>query len=357
MTDRRQTRLLFLLVGALAMAAGFWTGLAQLGVAVPAPTFTAAEFHGALMIAGFLGTVISLERAVAVGLNWAYAAPALSSLGALALLADLPLASGAAFLAAGLVLLAASLVVAARQLALFTVVLALGAACWAAGTFKWLAGDSMPAAAGWWLNFLILTIAAERLELSRILSLTRASLAGFALVVCLLLLGSARDELDGDWAPLYGAGLVGGALWLLIHDVARRTARLGGLPRFSAVSILTGHLWLGTAGLILLLAPFYAIAFPYDAAVHAITIGFVLSMIFGHAPIILPAVTGLKVQYSDFAFAPLLVLHLSAILRVGGGIGGGAELRAVSGVLTVAALAGYAATLVVTSRRARRRPA
>ena len=44
------------------------------------------------MIAAFFGTVISLERAVAVGFNWAYLAPLTAGLGGIALLAGLPVA-------------------------------------------------------------------------------------------------------------------------------------------------------------------------------------------------------------------------------------------------------------------------
>jgi hypothetical protein len=344
----RRLRFVPLAIGAVAMAAGLWTGLLRLGVPLSANMPIAAELHGAFMIAGFLGTVISLERAVAVGRGWAYAAPALSAVGALALLADMPRVSGLVFVSASVVLLAASLSIIFRQFALFSIVLTLGAACWVAGTILWLSGSPMPAVVGWWLNFLILTIAAERLELSRIMSLPPSSQIAFAAAISLLLLGSVRNELADDWAPLAGAGLLGCAAWLLLNDVARRTIRGHGATRFSAVALLTGHAWLALAGGILLFAP--AQAFSYDAAVHAIAIGFVLSMVFGHAPIILPAVTGLRVQYSDFAYVPLILLHASAILRVGSDLMEWLDMRPVSGVLTVVALIGYAGTLVSASR-------
>jgi hypothetical protein len=88
----------------------------------------------------------------------------------------------------------------------------------------------------------------------------------------------------------------------------------------------------------------------YDAAVHAIAIGFVLSMIFGHAPIILPAVTGLRLRLTGAAYVPLAILHASVALRLAGDMAGWAELRAASGLVTVVALAGYAGTLAITSR-------
>lgn len=344
----RRLRFVPVAVGVMALATGLWTGLTRLGLALPAPP-AAADLHAAFMICGFLGTVISLERAVAIGHGWAYGAPAFGSLGALALLAGYPLAAGSAFVAAGAILTLLSIRIAARQPALFTIVLVVAAACWMIGTIKWLAGDPLPAVAGWWLNFLILTIAAERLELSRLLRLPQSSLVTFAIVTALLLFGAVRDELAREWAPFTGIGLLGCAAWLLHRDVARRTIRLGGLPRFSAAAILAGHLWLAAAGGVLLLAHHIGMTFAYDAAVHAIAIGFVLSMIFGHAPIIFPAIADVRIAYSVYLFLPLALLHMSVVLRVAGDLFEGMDLRAASGVLTAAAMIGYAATLVLTS--------
>src|SRR5262245_21307337 len=119
-------------------------------------------------------------------------------------------------------------------------------------------------------------------------NLPRSSKAIFVVLVILLLLGSVRDELARAWTPFTAAGLLGSAVWLIRHDIARRIVPLSGQPRFSALSILGGHLWLGLAGALLIVTPPGATAFSYDAALHAITIGFALSMIFAHAPIILP---------------------------------------------------------------------
>ena len=74
-------------------------------------------------------------------------------------------------------------------------------------------------------------------------------------------------------------------------------------------------------------------------------------MIFGHAPIILPAVTGLRVRYSAAVYGPLALLHLSVLLRVTADLFERVELRAISGPVTIVALAGYAATLIIASLR------
>jgi len=344
----RWLRLVPLAIGAASLITGLWTGLARLGLALPGGVPALAAFHGALMISGFLGTLISLERAVALGRWWGYGAPALSALAAFALLAGAAELAAHAFLLASLALVVASLVVVVRQPALFTVMLTVAAACWGIGTLLWITGRGMPEITGWWLGFLVLTIAAERLELSRLLAPPPLSQAIFAAAALLLIIGVLRGEFAGQAAPLSGVGLLAVTAWLLRHDIALRTVRQTGQARFAAACVLGGHGWLGVAGLLLLLAPHTA--FSQDAAVHAITLGFVFSMIFGHAPIVLPVVTGVHVRANAAAYAPLALLHISVLLRVVADLFAWSGLRTASGLVTLIALVGYAIALIAASR-------
>jgi uncharacterized protein involved in response to NO len=80
--------------------------------------------------------------------------------------------------------------------------------------------------------------------------------------------------------------------------------------------LFTGYFWLGIAGLLLIgFGPVYA-GFQYDAIIHAISVGFVFSMVFGHAPVILPALTGRQVTFTPMLYLPLIILHLSITVRV-----------------------------------------
>src|SRR5690242_17601442 len=92
MNDLRPgARLLLLAFGMLSLLGGVLAGLARLAWEVPTLAGAQAGQHGALMISAFFGTVISLERAVAVGRAWAYLGPAAAGLGGVLLLAGSPI--------------------------------------------------------------------------------------------------------------------------------------------------------------------------------------------------------------------------------------------------------------------------
>jgi hypothetical protein len=273
------------------------------------------------MVSGFFGTVISLERAVALGQRWAYAAPLLSGLGALAAMLAAP--GGVAPLlgtAGSAVMLAASWVIYLRQRELFTLTLALGAACWTVGSLLWLGGHPVYEVVPWWIAFLVLTIAGERLELSRLLPPSPVAKRVFALLLAGLLLGVTVSLFIRTAGTLVlGLALGGLALWLLRQDVARRTVKSSGLVRFIAVCLLSGYVWLAVGGMSILASGGLGYGgAAYDAALHAVLLGFVFSMVFGHAPIIFPAVLRVVVPYHPYFYAPLALLHASLLIRVAG---------------------------------------
>jgi hypothetical protein len=118
--------------------------------------------------------------------------------------------------------------------------------------------------------------------------------------------------------------------------------------------MLAGYTWLGLAGVVLIAFPPNEIAFGYRIALHAVLIGFVLSMVLGHALIILPAVARIRLRYAPTLYAPLPLLHVSVALRVGSGLGGWDLGRKGSGILTLIALAGFIGSLAVSFRQSRR---
>jgi hypothetical protein len=313
-------RLPFMALAGLSLLTALWAGLMRLGWPLPLLASTVPPNHGPLMVIGFLGTLIGLERAVALKRGWPYGAPLLAGLGGLALLAGLNVHLGHALMAAGGAFLVAIFVLLwRRQPAVYLATMGVGAVLWVAGTVLWHGGFALYRVAPWWIGFLVLTIAGERLELSRLLRLGAGSRAAFLAAVGVFLLGL----LAGLGAPdagvrASGLALVALALWLLRHDIAWHTVRREGRPRFMAVCLLSGHLWLGIGGVLwLLFGDVFAAGPYYDAMLHAIFLGFVFSMIFGHAPIILPSVLGVALPFLRAFYVHWALLHLSLLLRVG----------------------------------------
>lgn len=337
-------RIPLLVMGFFCLAAGLGAGLFRIGWHVPLPSTHLVALHGPLMVSGFFGTVIALERSVALGRRWAYFGPLCSGLGGLALIAGAPPVTGAALLTLGsLILLAASLQVLIRQRAMFTFTLALGAACWCVGNFLWLIGLPVSAVVPWWAGFLVLTIAGERLELSRFLPPSPVAQRLFALIVAVFMSGMIwATVLPEAGDMIFATALLALALWLLRQDIARRTVRLNGLTRFIAVCLLFGYGWLAASGAIVLAAGgMFPGTFSYDAALHALMVGFVFSMVFGHAPIIFPAVARIAVPYHPGFYFPLLLLHVSLVVRIVGDMAALPAWRSLGGLLNVAAVLAF----------------
>ena len=330
-------RLPLLILGFASLASGVLAGLARLGWAVPLPSAQLALLHGPLMVCGFLGTVIGLERAVALGYRWAYAGPLLTGLGGVALLLGFPPSVGASAMVLGsAVLFTGTTLIMLRQRELFMVTMVLGAACWLAGNLLWLTGTGVSGVVALWMNFLVLTIAGERLELSRFLPPSPAAKQIFTVILVVLMTGGILSG-TGAGIVMYGIGLLGLAVWLLRQDIARRTVKEQGLTRFIAVCLLSGYVWLAIGSVMLLAAGGLA-GVAYDAVLHAILIGFVFSMVFGHAPIIFPAVVRVRMPYHWTFYLPLLVLHVSLLMRLSGDGLMLPELRSLGGLLNAAAL-------------------
>jgi len=356
-----RTRLPLLVAALVCLLAGLWGGLILLGLPVPTLLATTAEEHGVLMALGFLGTVISLERAVALGRPWAFAAPALAGAGGIAVLVSIPPVVGRLLLcAASIVLVVVYVVVHRIQPALHLKVMAAGAVCWYVATLLWLMGWSLPRLVPWIAGFLVLTIIGERLELARVAFLTRSSVRQFlaaAVIFGVGLILTTTTTTASFGVRLAGAGMIALAAWGSVHDVARRTVKIPGVTRFMAICLLAGYVWLFVAGAIWLLAGNLGASVSiYDAALHAVFLGFVMSMIFGHAPVIVPAVLRVRLPFRPWFYAHVGLLHASLLARVilGDGLGSVLCWR-VGGVGTELAVLGFLAASVIAVRQARRK--
>lgn len=332
-----------MLLALVTLTAAAWAGLLRLGWPWPVLQPTLPLKHGPLMVAGFFGALIALERAVAVGKAWAYVSPLLSGIGGILVAFGMGGALGPLSMtlgSAGLVLIFASLL--QKHRATYILIMMLGALALLVGNLLWLVGWPIYKIVVLWAGFLILTIVGERLELNRMVRQTGFSRGMFALSLVIFLAGLVTLLPAWAWGVrLTGLGMLGLGVWLLMFDIARRTVKQSGLTRFIAVCLLSGYVWLLVSGSIAL---FYG-ATPagpiYDAMLHSIFLGFVFAMIFGHAPIIFPSVLGIDIEYRPSLYFPLILLHISLFVRIGGEMLGSSTARLWGGLFNVFAVMLY----------------
>ncbi len=308
-----------LFVSVLILLVAMWSGLLRVGWIFPtlAPWRMA---HGPLMIAVFLGTLISIERAVALNKSWLYLGPVLSAAGGIYYVAGGEDVIGSLLMLAGSFGLVLIFVIILKQhRADYTIVMALGALSLFVGMLLWVLGYSIPKIVLWWSGFLVLTIVGERLELSRLMPSTPFKIISGRAVIAAYFVGLVLTIFSVDIGTrVASAGMLLMTLWLLRFDIARITIRKTDLVRFVAICLLSGYVWLGVGGVIGVWRGATVAGPIYDAFLHTVFVGFTFSMIFGHAAIIFPSILMLPVKYSPKFYYPLILLHISLIMRVYG---------------------------------------
>ncbi|MBI4898169.1 MAG: hypothetical protein HY827_07360 [Actinobacteria bacterium] len=351
-------RLPLLALAAVSLLAALWTGLLRLGLDLPQLRSGLAAMHGPVFVLGFLGTQIGLERAVALRRGWPYVVPSTAGAGSLWLILGLPETVGQSLISvAGVLLVLVYVAVHRMQPSRHNIVMGMGAVAWAVGAIAWLAGASIVETVPWLVGFLVLTIVGERLELSRtirppeaaqtaLLAATAVYLAGAAIAMWISLEAGIR---------VAGAGLLAQALWLGRFDVARRTVKMQGATRFMAIALIAGYVWLAVGAVTWISQGAMAGGGgAYDAMLHAIFVGFVFSMIFAHAPIIVPAVLGVALPYRASMYVPLALLHASLLARLIGDATENATVWRTGGAVNELAIVMYLALAASSAVRASR---
>lgn len=363
-------RLVVLVMALAAALSGLDAALLRVGVAAPVHSGSIADQHGVLMVYGFLGTAIALERAVALQAGarraaWAYAAPAAGGLGAVLVILQaagvvpagraLP---GGAWVASMGVFVAIYLAVWRRQQSYAVLVQLLGALAGLFGAALWARGLEVAAVVPWWAGLLVLTIVGERLELARVAFMAPAVERRILAASCLMVLALAATVLSPAWGyPLLGLAL--GVLMVDVgmHDIAWRTVRARGLTRFMAACMLAGYGWALVSALVWIVGGPALDGYRYDIVVHSLTIGFVMSMILAHAPVIVPALARRPLPYHPVMWAVWGLLHVGLLVRVVSGARAAVAGWQLGGTLSVVALLAFlASTVTLVVRGAGRAP-
>ncbi len=320
-------RLALIVPGMLALLLGMAIGLQRLGWSLPLSALPLS--HSWLMVSGFFGTLISLERAVAIQRRWGYLAPACSGVGALLMFFYPFQVPGWLLVNLGcFVLIALYGALYSQHRLFYHALMGLGACCWLAGNLLWWMAEFRLTPLAYtgvlcWCMFLLLTIVAERLELNRLLKPTLGSSLWMAGGLVALLMGLLIHALMGRAGlMLFGSGLLTIAVWLVRFDPARYAMRATGLTAFAGRTLTAGYCWLGIAGVVALVMPELTVGVGADAFLHAFFLGFAFSMVFGHAPIIFPSVLGWRIPFYRRFYSHVILLNGSLLVRlVGDGLG------------------------------------
>jgi hypothetical protein len=302
----------------LALLLAIAGGLNRIGYSLLWVPTTATLDHGGLMVSSFLGTVIAMERAVAIPIPGSLIVPLMTVIGSVLLLFGYPAIGLFFVVASSLGLLGLFVYIHTIQSELHNLVLIAGGFCWLVGNVLWWYNVPVYSLVSWWMGFLVFVVAAERLELNRLAQFSRVQEMLFISGVLLALIGMSVNPLGFSGVRLVGVGFIVLALWLIRNDMVRKMLFMGGERGYTGWCLFTGYFWLGFGGLLLVIYPSAHSGFLYDAYLHSIFLGFVFTMIFGHAFIIMPGVLDLDLTYHNGFYVPLILLEGTLVLRITG---------------------------------------
>jgi len=344
-------RVFLMMLAGISLLTGLDAGLVRLGVWAPVANGRLADLHGPLMVLGFMGSLISLERAQALRNRLAYAAPALLGAGALVMISGVFPVLGKLLLFDGALAFVAVMVALYRRAPLPLVAAQVVGAVLACLAAALLISVEVPALLPLLAGFIVVTIAAERAELAQ-LTMGRRAVPTLVVASAWLSLSAVSALLwPGVGDRIFGVGVLFVALWLIRDDVGRRLIRSEGLRRYNAAALLLGNIWLAVAGLTWVIVGRPEAVGTYDVVVHGTFLGFAMSMIMAHAPIIFPTVLSRPLPYRPAMWAPLTVLHLGMVVRVLGALTG-SVLYQIGGAMTVVSILLFAATAMYSAVRA-----
>ena len=343
-SEPKHTKPIFLLpLIAVSLLIGIWTGWIRIGWNFP---FTQnSGDHGALMVGGFIGTLICLERTSNLKNKIALLIPFINALSVIFFLIKMPniafwfLLTGSV----GLTLIYLKLYFEFSEI--YILLMTAGAFCYLIGNTLLIKTNFYPQAAMWWIAFLYFTILGERLELSRYLQIKTIHKTILIILLAVYIAG-ILIPFHSSGGYVTAVSLIGSALWLFKYDMAKKSLQRDGQHFYSGVVLLTGYFWLIITGLFMAYGSYSGLL--YDAVIHSFFLGFVFSMIFAHAPIILPGV--LKLQISIFnrsLYFWFVLLQVSLVIRILGSVLPSTDLKMIGGITNGMAILGFLLNIAI----------
>ncbi len=313
----------------ISMITGIYSGIIRIGQPLPSGAYLPIAHHGVLMAGSFLGTLICLERVVTFPDKRAWITVILMAF-SFPLFVFNQAQHGVLCLLAGSTGYSWISINNYRKYKLKgDLIMAVGSVFQVIAYIIFFLTFSYPKAFAGWLLFLILTIIGERLNLTRFLPVSKKAFYEVYFWIGLLLLSSFLYHFG--LKVIVGLSMAGLAQWLLRHDIVRINLRRTGHYHFLGLALLPAYLWLGVTGFLSMLE--MGNPYLYDAVLHSFFVGFVLSMILAHAPIIFPGLLGIKTTpFHPVMYVWLAGLHASLIIRIYGDMTENFELRKLGGI-------------------------
>lgn len=320
-----------LLVIPILLGLAFYSALGRVGWSLPIPQI--AAMHGFYMVSGLFGTLISFERTLILKNKLWLSIPLLSILSVVGVASNLHTAGYALQGLAALLLSGLYFVHWRKYQEVYFLVLVLSGLAWMTSALVLMLGNSFAAASIWLIFFLLYTIVAERLELSKFLA-TPAWAKSLLLVIFILLLAVQAVPFHWGTNHITGVLIAATGFWLLQFDMATKNLNKTGFFFYTGSTLYVGFIWLMVSGVLMALPlnSFYH----YDAVLHAFFIGFAFSMIYAHAPIIFPALLKkLHKPFHKILYVPVWATHALLLLRLYADYAGNWPLRKWTGLFQV----------------------
>ena len=346
----KKERLPIILFAMFCLLSGLWSGLNRIGWNLNITSVSA--HHGAIMVGGFLGTLIALEKIIPIKKKILYLIPVVNASSVFFFFLNQPRISIYVLIASSTALAFVFLYYFRKQRTIIYALMFIGAICWVTGNILLLTKFFYPLAFPWWAAFVLFIIAAERMELMKFRPVSRFNKNIFVIMLLCFVIG-VLFSFHGAGNLVCGLSLIGVSLWLLKNDMIGINIKKNNLPKFTAISLLMGYVCLLLTGIF-----FFSLSdqwLTYDAIVHTFFIGFVFSMIFAHGPMILPGILGISVTpFNPILYLWLVVLHISWLIRIFADVLIELEVRKISGLLSAFAMLSYFITMALLTIRSQR---
>jgi hypothetical protein len=346
----KKERLPIVFFAMFCLLSGLWSGLTRIGWNISILPITA--HHGAIMVGGFLGTLIALEKIIPLKKKSLYIIPVLNALSVVFYFLNQPKIAVYILVISSTSLAFVFLYYFRMQRTIIYVLMLLGAIWWLVGNLLLLTKSFYPLAFPWWTAFALFIIAAERIELMKFLPVSKAS-KNFFVLLLLCFVSGVLFSFHGTGNLICGLALIGTSVWLMRNDMIGINLKKRNMPRYVAVSLLCGYVALFLTGIF-----FFSLSdqwLNYDAIVHSFFLGFVFSMIFAHGPIILPGIMGISATpFNKILYFWLVLLQVSWLMRVLADVMVEMNIRKISGLISVASILGYFITMAILAIRSQR---